>query len=89
MRKTIYIATFNLFFCFNAQPLFIFIVTIIFIIITLLSLQSLQLLLLSLVIAVAVTVLAGVLSSLLLSSVVVALIKYQYHLLYQPLFLSF
>ena len=36
---------------------------------------------------VVVTVLAGALSLLLLS-VVVALIKYQYHLLYQPLFLS-
>ena len=41
-----------------------------------------------LVVAVAVTVLAGVLPSL-LSAVVVALIKYQLHLLYQPLFLSF
>ena len=41
-------------------------------------------------VAVVVTILAGVLSSLLLlSSVVVALIKYHYHLLYQPLFLSF
>ena len=40
-------------------------------------------------IAVVVTVLAGVLSSLLLLSVVVALIKYQYRLLYQLLFLSF
>ena len=39
--------------------------------------------------AVAVTVLAGVLSSFLLSLVVVALLKYQYHLLYQPVFLSF
>ena len=38
---------------------------------------------------IAVTVLAGVLSSSLLSLVVVALIKYQYHLLCQPLFLSF
>ena len=37
-------------------------------------------------VAVAVTVLAGVLS---LLSVVVALIKFQYHLLCQPLFLSF
>ena len=36
-------------------------------------------------VALAVTVLAGVLSSLLL----LALIKYQYHALYQPLFLSF
>ena len=40
-------------------------------------------------VAVAVTVLTGVLSSLTLLSVVLAPTKYQYHLLYQPLFLSF
>ena len=52
------------------------------IIIILLLLLLLQLLSLSLMVAVAATVLAGVLSQLLLSSVVVALIKNQYHLLY-------
>ena len=36
-----------------------------------------------------VTVLAGVLSLLLLSFVVMTLLKYQHHFLYQPLFLSF
>ena len=40
-------------------------------------------------VAVAVAVLAGVLSSLLFLPVVVVLIKFQYHLLHQPLFLSF
>ena len=40
-------------------------------------------------VAVAVPILAGLLLSLLSLSVVVALIKYQYHLLYQPLFVSF
>ena len=46
-------------------------------------------LLLFLFLLVAVTVLAGVLSSLLLSLAAVPLLKCKYHLLYQPLFLSF
>ena len=44
MRRIIYIATFNLFFHFYAQPLFVFIVIIIFIISTSLILSLLQLL---------------------------------------------
>ena len=83
MKQTMFIATFIFF---NEQPLYIFIVIIIVIIIVLLELLLLLSLLLS--VAIAVKVLAAVLSLLLLS-VVVALIKYQYYLLYQPPFLGF
>ena len=87
MRRIIYIATFNLFFHFYAQPLFVFIVIIIFIISTSLILSLLQLLL-SLVVNSSSNSTNRVISFL-LSLLVIALLKYQYHLLYQPLFLSF
>ena len=80
MRRTISIATFNLFFVLMHNR-FSFLWLLLYLIIIILLLL-LQLLLLSLMVAVAATVLAGVLSPLLLSSEVVALIKNQYHLLY-------
>ena len=81
MRRTISIATFNLFFVLMHNR-FSFLWLLLYLIIIILLLLLLQLLLLSLMVAVAATVLAGVLSPLLFSSVVVALIKNQYHLLY-------
>ena len=80
-----FIATFIFF---NEQSLYIFVIIIIIIIIIIIVLLGLSLLLsLLLLVAIAVKVLAAVLS--LLLSVVVALIKYQYYLLYQPPFLGF
>ena len=87
MRRIIYIATFNLFFHFYAQPLFVFIVIIIFIISTSLILSLLQLLL-SLVVNSSSNSTNRVISFL-LSLLVIALLKYQYHLLYQLLFWVF
>ena len=87
MRRIIYIATFNLFFHFYAQPLFVFIVIIIFIISTSLILSLLQLLL-SLVVNSSSNSTNRVISFL-LSLLVIALLKYQYHLLYQPLCWAF
>ena len=85
-RQTIHIAIFNLFILMHKH--FSFLLLLLFLSLLHYCYYNYYNYDYFLVVAVAVTVLAGVLPSL-LSAVVVALIKYQLHLLYQPLFLSF